>query len=149
MYTCPPRRTTGAKIVSGDPLSKGNLASKANLFSGGDTPVQTFGDRLKIYAKSRFGSMRAMAEVCGIDENTLSKYAKGARNPDFEQWEKLKKTGVNMHWLLTGEGEVDAPRAPARTGLSSDMGAVSKEQIDAAKKVFDQLFEEARKKADS
>lgn len=50
-----------------------------------------------------------MAEVCGIDENQLSKYANGVKRPELEQLQKLESTGINIHWLLTGRGDPDAP----------------------------------------
>lgn len=53
--------------------------------------------------------MVRVAELSGITEQLLSKYANGSKKPGLGQLEKLAATtGVNVHWLLTGQGEMDA-----------------------------------------
>lgn len=85
-------------------------------------PVNTFGERLELYAKSRYKTAKALGEALGITSNTLSRYITGKVNPSLEFFEKLAAIGANVDWLVYGRGEMDAPtdyrvaEPAARTG---------------------------------
>lgn len=66
--------------------------------------MQTFGDRLRQWAKAGFGSLEACAEAVGINYNQLNKYINGFSKPALEQMERFALAGLNAHWALTGKG---------------------------------------------
>lgn len=72
--------------------------------------MNTFGDRLKFAI--RFNLLTPMtykefAEKTSIPYSTLQNYLGNKRLPNFEALEKIAKFGVNIHWLVTGEGDLN------------------------------------------
>jgi transcriptional regulator with XRE-family HTH domain len=69
------------------------------------------GDRLKII---RYGlnmkNQSQFAEILGVTQTTLSKYEKGTSDIPDEIKMKLSTFGINLHWLLTGEGSISIER---------------------------------------
>ncbi|MFA7238851.1 MAG: helix-turn-helix transcriptional regulator [Sulfuricellaceae bacterium] len=49
---------------------------------------------------------KAMAAETGMPYRTLQGYLRGEREPNPEGMEKISRLGVNLHWLITGEGEM-------------------------------------------
>jgi transcriptional regulator with XRE-family HTH domain len=70
--------------------------------------VSEIGDRIKSLAKEHaFGNISAFAKYVGIPRPTLYPYLKGERTPNAEQLILIaNKTGCDLHWLLTGDGEM-------------------------------------------
>ena len=65
------------------------------------------GDRLKIIRNGlRMKNQSQFAEILGVTQTTLSKYEKGTSDIPDEIKVKLSTFGINLHWLLTGEGSV-------------------------------------------
>ncbi|QHT60639.1 helix-turn-helix transcriptional regulator [Paenibacillus lycopersici] len=66
------------------------------------------GERLR-YARDRADIKQNRAAVhVGIHNSTLNKYESGDREADHETMVKLSDLyRVNLHWLLTGEGEME------------------------------------------
>ncbi|MNR93443.1 HTH-type transcriptional regulator ImmR [compost metagenome] len=65
----------------------------------------TVGKRLKEARKGIFTQIQ-VAEILGIDDTTISKYENDkseADNATLKKFSDLYK--VNLHWILTGEGE--------------------------------------------
>lgn len=69
--------------------------------------VEKVGERLKeVRIRLGKGSQAQFAGEFGLEQTTLSKYEKGTLNlPDAIKL-KLVDFGINLHWLLTGEGEM-------------------------------------------
>jgi transcriptional regulator with XRE-family HTH domain len=63
------------------------------------------GDRLRI-VRNRLDmkTQSQFAEILGVTQTTLSKYEKGTSDIPDEIKIKLSAFGINLHWLLTGEG---------------------------------------------
>ena len=71
-------------------------------------PVKV-GCRLKEAAYALFGEESGvvkMAKATGILKQKLSHYNTGKGLPNAETLQKLARIGVNVHWLLTGEGDM-------------------------------------------
>ncbi len=62
-----------------------------------------FGKRLKEDIKLKFGSIKELAEMLGIDPSTISNYTRGQREPRAKFLGMLAKHGSDINWLLTGE----------------------------------------------
>lgn len=78
-------------------------------FSVGEIVKAEVGERLKRFAQEKFGSLRAFAEVVGTNSNQLSFYTTGKRMPGGELLAKFYDlAGMNINWLLTGEGPMEA-----------------------------------------
>jgi len=64
--------------------------------------------RLKLVIENKFkGKNTLFSEAIGISPQHLQAYLTGRSNPGSEKIEKIGKLGVNIHWLVTGEGEME------------------------------------------
>jgi hypothetical protein len=62
--------------------------------------------RLRILRGDLFGEDRSsMARALGIPEQTWLNYESGIAPPGYIVLALIEDTGVNPHWLLTGQGE--------------------------------------------
>lgn len=68
------------------------------------TSVETAGDRLREFAKEVFGSQTALADAIDMGRSRISDYTSGRRVPGGDVLAKLAAAGLNVNWLLTGEG---------------------------------------------
>lgn len=75
-------------------------------------------NRLKAWRQSLGLTQDQFAQHSGISKTTLVGYEVGQRKPGSEALAALARTGVNVNWLLTGEGPMRqgaperAPEAP-------------------------------------
>lgn len=68
--------------------------------------TNTFGERIKHFASEKFDSQTGLAQKLGMSVQTLSGYANGRNFPSEDFFLAVSKLGCNVHWLLTGEGEM-------------------------------------------
>jgi hypothetical protein len=71
------------------------------------------GERLKIFAKTCFGTQRAFGEALGMKDAQLSDYVRERFFPGQALLEGFVRLGGNAHWLLTGEGSMCTPKRGA------------------------------------
>jgi len=62
--------------------------------------------RLKAWRLGLGITQEAFADRVGFHLSVLKKYETGANKPGSEALAAISRTGVNMTWLLTGEGEM-------------------------------------------
>ena len=62
----------------------------------------TIGSRIRVIRGSL--SQDEFATQMRVHKNTLGKYERGDRFPDFAFMQRLIEIGYNMNWFLTGEG---------------------------------------------
>src|ERR1700749_971091 len=91
--------------------------------------MQTFGDRLRQWAKIEFGSLDACAEAVGMNYNQLNKYLNGFSKPSLDQLEKFAEVGLNIHWALTGRGSMVWTEELAEAGVLVDENRALRTQI--------------------
>lgn len=72
----------------------------------------TFGERLKFFAKERYGGVGNFAKACGINATQMSKYISGVNEPMRSVLEKFGEAGLSLDWLISGVGRMDAPPSP-------------------------------------
>jgi phage repressor protein C with HTH and peptisase S24 domain len=69
--------------------------------------AEKVGLRLKtVRLRLHKGSQAQFASEFGLEQTTLSKYEKGTLNVPDSLKLKLGEFGINLHWFLTGEGEM-------------------------------------------
>jgi transcriptional regulator with XRE-family HTH domain len=65
------------------------------------------GDRLKLVRNVlRTESQMQFAETLGVPQSTFSRYERGATDVPDEIKRKIAEFGVNLHWLITGDGSM-------------------------------------------
>ena len=52
------------------------------------------------------GSITKFSERSGINYRSVQNYMRGDREPNSEAYLKFAQLGININWLLTGEGEM-------------------------------------------
>lgn len=62
-------------------------------------------DKLKIFAKKKFGSVSALAEAMGISQPSIAQYTSGKRGIGNKQIERLRDLGCDINWLLSEDDE--------------------------------------------
>ena len=72
----------------------------------------TPGRRLRLFASSWHartnGSITAFAEGLGMQPLNLHKYLSGEREPGASVLARIAELGCNIHWLMSGDGEMYA-----------------------------------------
>jgi phage repressor protein C with HTH and peptisase S24 domain len=72
------------------------------------------GERLKkVRIRLGYKSQDAFSEKLGTTQTTLSKYEKGITELPDDLKIKISGFGINIHWLVTGEGEMLLSSLPA------------------------------------
>ena len=106
--------------------------------------VEGLKERLK-EAIQRAESANALAKKIGVSRSALGYWLSGEREPKVEALAKIaKETGVDLNWLITGEGSPDGgssstdlvfvPQLPVRA--SAGAGAVVEQEQPAAMLAF-------------
>ncbi len=58
------------------------------------------GERIRIFAKRKFGTSRKLAEMMNMSPQQLQQYISGKREPGTKILIKLLKLGCDLNWLL-------------------------------------------------
>lgn len=69
-----------------------------------------FGEKLKLFAIEKFGSLTNLATALGMSIGHLSQYVNGVNKPGMDFFVKLKALGCDINWLLS-----DTPDPPPET----------------------------------
>lgn len=71
----------------------------------------TFSERFEKFYSSTGLSKGDFAELLDIPGSQLSRYLNNNQVPQEEKLKNIAKAGCNLHWLLTGEGDMFAKNA--------------------------------------
>ncbi|MDY3333306.1 MAG: helix-turn-helix transcriptional regulator [Gallibacter sp.] len=63
-------------------------------------------ERLRQVCEAKNWKIKDFAEQTGIAYRTLQGYVGGEREPNAEGMAGIAKAGVNLNWLVSGEGEM-------------------------------------------
>ncbi|WP_233113008.1 helix-turn-helix domain-containing protein [Aggregatibacter actinomycetemcomitans] len=63
-------------------------------------------ERLRQVCEAKNWKIKDFAERTGIAYRTLQGYVGGEREPNAEGMTAIAKAGVNLNWLVSGEGEM-------------------------------------------
>lgn len=66
------------------------------------------GERIRIFAKRRFSTLKALADAMEISPQQLQQYISGHREPGSKILIKLLKLGCNINWLLGGSESIES-----------------------------------------
>ncbi|HDR1694312.1 TPA: helix-turn-helix transcriptional regulator [Pasteurella multocida] len=61
------------------------------------------------------GSITKFSERSGINYRSVQNYMRGDREPNSEAYLKFAQLGININWLLTGQGEMFIGGTPENT----------------------------------
>ncbi|MCC5786366.1 MAG: helix-turn-helix transcriptional regulator [Phycisphaerales bacterium] len=109
-----------------------------------DSGVQA---RLKIVVGSR--SMREIAEITGVHQESARRYMRGS-TPSLGFLEKLAGgLGVNLHWLVSGEGPMYAATSASRlAGAGPDELGPLVEQLLARVEALENMVDRLQDRLD-
>ena len=95
-----------------------------------DSYALKIGERIKLVREQQKLSQKAFAEKCGdIPSTTISKYEQGLIKPSAEILSKMGYIGININWLLTGEGEMMRGKGEAEEVVSEAVEALSENRM--------------------
>jgi len=78
------------------------------------------GERIKLLRKHLGLTQKEFAKRIGVIDRLVSKWEKGANDPTTKSLLLIaKEFNVNLHWLLTGEGEMFIRKETPSTGVLS------------------------------
>lgn len=95
--------------------------------------MKTAGERLKAIRKHFRDNQIALSEKTGISRPNLSQYETGERPLSRNVAEKIKAAypTVNLHWLLTGEGDMlIGEEQREKIDIKEIIAALIKEQVE-------------------
>jgi len=65
-------------------------------------------ERLRFFVENNFNSTRIFCELSGIDKSQICRYISGNMQPSASILQKLYLIGLNINWLLSGNGSIFA-----------------------------------------
>ncbi len=66
------------------------------------------GERIRIFAKKRFGKLKKLAEAMNVSPQQLQQYVSGKREPGAKILSKLLRLGCDINWLLGGKESIES-----------------------------------------
>jgi len=82
--------------------------------------MKSFGERLETLRKLLGLRQEEMAKLLGVSLRAYSDYIKNRKKPTYEKLIPLINKGVNLYWLLTGEGEPFIREGEKREGIGEE-----------------------------
>jgi transcriptional regulator with XRE-family HTH domain len=71
---------------------------------------EIMGERIRIFAKRKYGTLKKLAEEMRISPQQLQQYISGKREPGSKILAKLLRLGCDINWLLGGIESMEAYR---------------------------------------
>ena len=84
----------------------------------------SIGERIKTWRHALGLTQDEFARRAGMSKATLVGYEVGQRKPGADALAAIAKTGVNMTWLLTGEGEMLPAKSEKTTENQQDSASL-------------------------
>ncbi len=108
--------------------------------------LDTIGGRLKAWRKHLDLTGVQFAEMVGLHVGMIRKYETNAAVPGGETLIDLSKTGVNIQWLLLGEGEmcIDPEAATRETSILKMLDELDSVKRDALLSEFFTRIQDAK-----
>ncbi len=96
-----------------------NYQLELDLFKDEDEELDLFteenlrlglGERIRIFAKRKYGTLRGLAKALEIKPQQLQQYVSGKREPSTKILRKLLRIGCDINWLLGGAESLESYR---------------------------------------
>ena len=78
-----------------------------NLFTG-EKFQMGIGERIRLFAKRKFKTLKKLAEAMGISPQQLQQYISGKREPGSRILMRLLTLGCDINWLLGGREQAES-----------------------------------------
>ena len=89
--------------------------------------VNTIGDRIRHFAKTRFGTLKRFGEAVGLTPSRVTEYVQNQYIPGGDILVRFKEVGMSLDWLVSGEGEMLAEdQEKGRIVYPSEVGPSAK-----------------------
>ena len=109
------------------------------------TPDDDIADRLKLWRKSVMEmTQEQFAETTGVHLSAIRKYENRHSVPSSESLLSIATTGVDLHWLLTGKGDMRAPTSSDDDDAKTEADAVMISRLKAIEGLLNGLEDEKR-----
>jgi len=66
------------------------------------------GQRIRVFAKRKYGTLRSLATAVGISPQQLQQYTSGNREPGSRILIKFLRIGCDINWLLSGNESINS-----------------------------------------
>lgn len=99
--------------------------------------MSDFGSRLKAWRQSLGWTQKKFALETEIHDVQIKKYETMVSSPSADVLSRIATTGVNLHWLLTGEGEMSV----VNHVLSQDDAFESEEEFNEFRTSLNRLYD--------
>lgn len=90
-------------------FAKDNYPIELNLFDE-DKLKNGIGERIRIFAKRKYNTLKAMADAMDISPQQLQQYISNNREPGSRILIKFMKLGCDINWLLGGSESLESYR---------------------------------------
>lgn len=84
--------------------------------------------QINTICKARHENVKEFAEVVGWSYSTMNNYSRGHSEPKFEFFQRLHEFGINLDWLIAGEGEMYRANRPDQVRISYSGNGVAVHQ---------------------
>ena len=109
------------------------------------TPEDDIADRLKLWRKSVMEmTQEQFAEATGVHLSAIRKYENRHSVPSSESLLAIAGTGVDLHWLLTGKGDMRAPTSSDDDQAKTEADAELVRRLKAIEGLLNGLQDEKR-----
>jgi SOS-response transcriptional repressor LexA len=95
------------------------------------------------------GNQTQFAEKLGVTQTSLSKYENGTVDIPDEVKVKISELGINLHWLITGNGEMFLTKTVGKEGKASpiaDLGAMIDQRFEKIEAKIAEIKDQLEKK---
>jgi len=90
-------------------LFDGETDQILDLFDDAKLQIR-IGERIRIFAKRKFGTLKGLADAMDISPQQLQQYISGKREPGSKALIKLLRLGCDINWLLGGREKAESFR---------------------------------------
>lgn len=106
-----------------------------------DEQHQFIGERIRLFARRKFGTLKKLAEAMDISPQQLQQYISGKREPGSRILMKFLKLGCDLNWLLGGRESNESYRIQK---LEARIKELTKELEEISEKINNLLGDQRR-----
>lgn len=98
-------------------------------------------ERLKLVCEHKNWKIKEFAELTGLPYRTMQGYIGGEREPNTEGMTAIAKVGVNLNWLVSGEGKMFISDVAQNDFLTDEISLIGKYRVitDSSKRILQRV----------